>query len=590
MAIRDESRWGEWAWLWREMRPYAWYQLASLACIITSTSVGLIQPLLVKWLVDEILPNRRWGALGVLTGLLLACGIGRSLLMSLGQLVSMLAVKRMTFRTRLRFTRHVLSLSPEFHARNPVGDVQQRLERDVALVGDLGSDVLPSIVRVVVETSLALAVMTYLDWRLTSITVPLVVLFGYVRQRYRLVLQKGAENVREANGRESSLLQEMLTGVTQIQVLGAERRLLRSYARLGLRTARREVVQRKHELMFTTLSMSIIGIGVAVIVGYGGVRVFLGGLSLGGLVAFYGYIGTIFSPMSLAVGLYAQVIRVRASVRRLMDIEQAPQVVADCPDPLPVAETPREIACVDVSFGYAPGQHVLRRVRFRARAGERIAIVGESGCGKSSLLRLFPRLYEPREGTVLLDGCDVRALPLGGLRRVISYVPQDPVLFQGTLLQNLRFAQPNATREEIEHAAWTACLTDVVDRLPLRWDTELGPMGSGLSGGEKQRLAITRALLQRRPILVLDEAASALDSATEHKLLSRLESWSASRIVIFVSHRLATAQWADRVVVLRRGEIVEDGHHDILYRPDTHYGALWRYIASRTEERAHESA
>jgi ABC-type multidrug transport system fused ATPase/permease subunit len=167
------------------------------------------------------------------------------------------------------------------------------------------------------------------------------------------------------------------------------------------------------------------------------------------------------------------------------------------------------------------------------------------------------------------------------VRRAVSFVPQEPILFHGTLYDNLRHGCPGATRHDMARAAWIACLTDVVSRLPNGWDTQLGPMGVGLSGGEKQRVAITRALLQRRPILILDEATSAIDAPTEHRILSRLERWCTGRIVIIVSHRLSAARWATRVVVMHRGEIAEDGTHETLYRPGTHYHALWQRADTR---------
>ncbi len=234
-----------------------------------------------------------------------------------------------------------------------------------------------------------------------------------------------------------------------------------------------------------------------------------------------------------------------------------------------------------VDAGKSVGMSTLRGIDFDARVGERVAVVGESGCGKSSLLKLIPRLYDASGGRIEIDGRDVRALRLRDLRRAVSFVPQDPILFHGTLYDNLRHGSPSATRHDMARAAWIACLTDVVSRLPNGWDTQLGPMGVGLSGGEKQRVAITRALLQRRPILILDEATSALDAPTEHRILSRLERWCTDRIVIIVSHRLSAARWATRVVVMHRGEIVEDGTHDSLYRPGTHYHALWQRAEHR---------
>jgi ABC-type multidrug transport system fused ATPase/permease subunit len=275
--------------------------------------------------------------------------------------------------------------------------------------------------------------------------------------------------------------------------------------------------------------------------------------------------------------MYSRLNRVRASVHRLMDIEQVPDALPENPAARPLSAPPRVLSCDNVSFGYEPVIETLRGIGLTFHAGERVALVGASGGGKSSLLKLIPRLYDPTGGCIALDGCDIRSLPLRDLRRTISVVPQDPMLFCGTIRENVRLGSLEATADELTQAAEIAGLTDVIQKLPAGWDTMLGPMGAGLSGGEKQRLAIARALVQRRPILVLDEATSALDAASEDRLLARLEPWCAGRTVIVVSHRPAVARWADRIVVLSDGKVIEDGSHDLLYRPGTCYYTLWQH-------------
>ena len=595
----DES--SEWRWLWREVRPFAPYQVASLFFMLSSSALGLAGPLLMKWMIDDILPNRRWGALTTATGLFFGVYVGRSLLGSFSGLVNMFGVQRIVLSVRTRILRVLQSRSAAFYGTHQVGDLVQRLERDVDMVSETGSTIVPSVVRMFVEILMTASAMIFLDWRLSSIVVPLLPLFACLRHRYRAILRKSSEEVRDATGKQSGLLNETLTGALQIQLLGAEHRFHRRYNWLNLRTIKKQVSQRKNELMFSLLTTSVIGLGTALIIGYGGSRVIAGTLSAGSLVAFYSYIGQIFSPMSTATELYARLTRVRASIKRLMELEDEPSAIADVTDAEPLTATPGLIVCTDVSFDYGRsnaaagangasgtpaaagtdagkniGMSTLRGIDFDARVGERVAIVGESGCGKSSLLKLIPRLYDTTAGRIEIDGRDVRALRLRDLRRAVSFVPQEPILFHGTLYDNLRHGSQSATRYDMARAAWIACLTDVVSRLPNGWDTELGALGVGLSGGEKQRVAITRALLQRRPILILDEATSALDAPTEHRILTRLERWCAGRIVIVVSHRLSAARWATRVVVMHRGEIVEDGTHDSLYRPGTHYYALWQ--------------
>lgn len=566
----------EWRWLWREVRPFWRYQIINLACILMFSVLSVAVPLIMKWVIDDVLPRKRWGALAVASGLFFGFYVGRVLLGSVGSLINGLGVQRLIFSLRTRLLEHLQSLPAAFHGQRPVGDLVQRLERDVVVVGELGSDVMPALMRMTAESIMTVTAMVILDWRMSCIVAPLLPLFAYVRRRYRDVLRRCAEDVREASGRQSSLLNEILTGAVQVQLLGAERRLLRRYARLNLLTMKQQRRQRQNEAVYTLLEMSVIALGTALIIGYGGARVITGAMTAGTLVAFYGYIGNMFSPMYTAVELYARMHRVRASIRRLIDLEQEPNAIRDAPGAVPLAHPPRSVVCRSVSFDYAPDKPGLRQVDFEAKIGERVAIVGESGGGKSSLLKLIPRLYDAHAGGMEIDGGDVRRLQLRSLRAAISFVPQDPILFQGTLRDNVRHGCPTATADDIVHAAWVACLTDVLDRLPKGWDTELGPMGAGLSGGERQRVAITRALLQRRPVLILDEATSALDPATEHLFLSRLGAWCDGRLVITAGHRPSAARWADRVVVVHRGQIVEHGTHEELLRPGTQYYALWQ--------------
>jgi ATP-binding cassette subfamily B protein len=586
----------EWRWLWRQILPYIHYEIGSLVLVLLANAVSLTSPLLMKWLIDKILPQHAWRELLIVTALFFGVSIGGNALRSAGSLIAARGVMQCAYQLRRRLLGQLVGLPAAFYSKHPVGDLVQRAESDVSLVADLGSDLLPSVVNMVVQTSMTIAIMIALDWRLTIIALPLAPLFEYLRHRYRTILRKSSEDVREASGVQSNLLNELLTGMTQIQLLGAERRMARGYARLNLRSQRARWRQRKNELMFSFTAMTVVALGSALILGYGGARVMNGQLTAGSLVAFYSYIGGIFAPLSMATELYARLNRVRASVRRLLEIENAPNEIRDRPDATPLIERPRLIVCTGATFRYdrangpeagsgagGAGSDVateidtpaLDRADFDAHAGERVAIVGASGCGKSSLLKLLPRLYDVDDGRIEIDGRDVRSLQLRTLREAISFVPQEPILFQGSLRENLRHGCPTASAEDLDRVIRIACLTDVVNRLPEGLKTKLGPMGAGLSGGEKQRVAIARAILQDRPIVILDEATSALDARTERRLLARLKSWCRDRIVIVVSHRLAASKWADRVVVFDAGRVIEDGSHTVLFQPGSFYFDLW---------------
>jgi ABC-type multidrug transport system fused ATPase/permease subunit len=578
----------EWRWLWTQLRPYIHYAIGSLVLVLLATALWLVSPLLMKWLIDVILPQRAWRALVLVTLLFFAAISGGNVMRASASLVATRGVLKCTHQLRRRLLGHLIGLPAAFYAKHPVGDLVQRAETDVSLVADLGSDLLPGVVNLVVQTGMTIAIMVMLDWRLTLMLLPLTPLFEWLRRRYRTILRQNSEDLRGASGMQSSLLTELITGIIQIQLLGAERRMARNYARLNLRSQRARWTQKRNEVLFSVLVTTVIALGSAIIIGYGGARVMNGELTAGTLVAFYSYIGTIFAPLSMATELYARVNRVRASIRRLLDIERMPNAIRDRPDATPLIGRPRLIVCTGVTFRYDPDKPALDRTDFDARAGEPVAIVGASGCGKSSLLKLLPRLYDVEEGRIEIDGHDIRGLQLRTLRAAISFVPQEPILFQGTLRENLRHGCPTASAEDLHRAIDIACLTDVVHRLPDGLMAHLGPMGGGLSGGEKQRVAIARAILQDRPIVILDEATSALDARTEQRLLGNLRRWCADRIVIVVSHRLTAPQWADRAVVFDAGRVIEDGSHDGLFQPGTFYFDLWdsagRSLAASSEE------
>lgn len=570
----------ELGWFFRENRPFLPNHGATVVCIGVSCALAFVQPLLMKWLIDDILPNQRWGAVIVAAGLMVAASVGRTTTLAWGVFISALSVRRMTCGLQLRLVRRVQSLSAEFHTTHAVGDLVQRLEKDVDVVREF-AETLPTFARMFLGTPMSVIAMFYLDWHLLVVVLPVLPISAYLRHRFRTAMRRSADRVREAHDRRSSLLQEMLTGAIQIQLLGAEHRLAREYRRESLRTMRLEILQRRNELVFTVVSSAIVALSVAAIVGYGGFRVLSGVLTVGGLVAFCAYVNSIFEPMNAAIGLFAQAVRVQASIDRLREIEETTDVVRDAPRAVPIAAIPRSVTYQDVSFEYGPHKQVLSGVDVHVRAGERLAIVGESGCGKSSLLKLVPRLYDATRGRVEIDNHDIRSLTLASLRRAISFVPQDPFLFQETLRANLRYGSRDATPDEMRQAIWTACLDEVIENLPQGLDTKLGRMGAGLSGGERQRVAIARALLQQRPILILDEAFSALDSATEHRLLARLVGWSQGRILIVVSHRLLTTQWADRVVVMRDGKIADTASPDPSRREPAHRSVVSRPANSR---------
>jgi ABC-type multidrug transport system fused ATPase/permease subunit len=303
----------------------------------------------------------------------------------------------------------------------------------------------------------------------------------------------------------------------------------------------------------------IIVLGMAGVLCYGGYQVITGTLTAGGLVAFYGYTLQLFVPLYGVVDIYSKLQRAGASVRRLMEIMNADAILRDLPGAVILEpDTSGAIELKEVCFNYHPERPVLNAVSLRVNPGERLAVAGTSGNGKSTIARLVARLYDARAGSVLVEGVDVRNIKLKSLRSAVVFVPQEPVLFDVTLRDNLLYGNPEATQDELERVTKLAQLETLIHRLPKGLDEPLGPRGNRLSGGERQRVALARALLQHPKILILDECTSALDELTEKRLLKGLDQYLQDVTTIIISHRPYPTNWATRVVHLNYGQISDD--------------------------------
>jgi ABC-type multidrug transport system fused ATPase/permease subunit len=564
-------------WIIRQLRPFARLHVFSFLCISVGSGTALADPLIMKWLIDKILPARQWHLLPIAAGCFFAAYLLQLALFWTATLATFRAVQRMILRIRIDLLEHLQQLAADYHEQTAVGDLLFRMEQDVEQVGELGGDIVPNALRLVLMTILVFGAMVWLNWRLTCLILPLMPVFLIVHQRYENALQVCSEAVQEHSGKRSALLQEVLAAVLQIQLLGRERAQLRRFAKAAA-TAFRSGLQRELSAMrFSMATMVVVVFGITVILAYGGREVMLGTFTIGGLVAFYSYLAGLFGPLGGAVELYSRLHRVSASIRRILEIEHAIPTVQNRPGARPLPKTVRgAISLREVTFGYATGATALDGINIEVMPGDRIAIVGPSGSGKSTIAKLATRLYEIDHGAILLDGTDIRDIELRSLRSAISLVPQDPLLFCGSLRENLLLGNPQAGLAELEEAANIAQLMPLIRAREDGWDQQLSYSGKGLSGGERQRVALARAILQHRPILILDEATSALDAPTEAAFLRALKDSFPSRTTLIISHREAVARWADRVIVLNEGRVLEQGDHTELNREGKLYYRLWR--------------
>jgi len=564
-------------WLVRYARPLRFLLVADLLCMIVGSALSLLDPLVVKWLIDVALPSHTLRP--VLLGTLIFCLI---FVASLGinylaSFLSCLVTQKMVFRIRMSVLRRLHVLPAQCRRDFQVGDTLYRIEQDVDRVAELSGDILPLTIQMAIMGVMVLVTMAVLNWHLTLLVAPMLPIFYLLQHTYAGRLKEAADNAQYQSGRVNAFLQEHLAGLMQLQLLNRTSTQVGKFARLTAKGAQLQVKQRATEMAFGAASVSAIVLGVGLILGYGGYEVTRGLLTVGGLVAFYGYIFRLFAPVSIAIDLQSRFQRVGASIRRIVEMTN-PQPTSEVRgNAVPLrSDIKPELEFRSVCFSYERDRAILRNMSFRIEPEETVALVGLNGSGKSTIGLLATGLYTPDAGSILVGGSDTQELGGRSLRATISLVPQDPILFDETIRGNLLYGNPLATSSDLDEVAALTQLDLVIRRLPRGFDEPLGPLGARLSGGEKKRLALARTLLQQPRILIVDEITSSLDAPSATALLHGLEHFRRSRTLVVVSHRPSTILWADRILVVEDGAIADSGKHADLTLRCQAYRRIWQ--------------
>jgi ABC-type multidrug transport system fused ATPase/permease subunit len=565
------------SWLVRYLRPLLSLVIADLACMIVGSGLSLLDPLVVKWLIDIALPKRDLRL--VLLGTLVFCAVYLASLGTnyLASFVSCLLTQRMVFRIRVSLLRQIHALPAHRHEQSQVGDTLYRLEQDVDRVAELSGDILPLTIQMVLMGIMVLVTMGILNWHLTVLVAPMLPIFYLLQRRYAAKLKDAADQVQSQSGKINAFLQEHLAGMMQLQLLNRTGTQARKFARFAAKGAQLQIQQRATEMAFGGASVSVIVLGMGLILGYGGYEVTRGALTVGGLVAFYGYVFRLFAPVSIAIDLQSRLQRVGASIRRIEEITDRRQQPDGRVNTVPLRRDIKpDLEFRSVWFAYNEDRPVLRDMSFRVEAEETVALVGLNGSGKSTIGLLATRLYDPDAGSILVGGKDIQDVDRRSLRTSITLVPQDPFLFDETIRENLLHGNPHATSSDLDMVAALTQFDRVLQRLPRGLDEPLGPLGCRLSGGERKRLALARTLLQQPRILIVDEITSSLDAPSAAGLLDGLDVFRRARTLVVVSHRPATILWADRILVVDEGAIVDSGKHpELLVRCEA-YRRIWQ--------------
>ena len=562
--------------------------------MIVGSGLSLLDPLVVKWLIDVALPKRDLRL--VLLGTLVFCAVYLASLAInyLGSFVSCLLTQKIVFRIRVSLLRQIHTLPTQGQEQSHVGDTLYRIEQDVDRVAELSGDILPLTIQMVLMGVMVLVTMGILNWHLTVLVAPVLPIFYLLQRRYAAKLKDAADQVQSQSGKINAFLQEYLAGMMQLQLLNRMGTQARKFARLAAKGAQLQIRQRATEIAFGGACVSVIVLGMGLILGYGGYEVTRGALTVGGLVAFYGYVFRLFAPVSIAIDLQSRLQRVGASIRRIDEITDSQQKTEGRVNTTPLRQDIMpELEFRSVWFAYTKERPVLREMSFRVEAEETVALVGLNGSGKSTIGLLATRLYEPNAGSILIGGRDIHNVDRRNLRAYITLVPQDPILFDETIRQNLLYGNPGATSCDLDAVAALTQFDRVLQRLPRGLDEPLGPLGNSLSGGERKRLALARALLQQPKILIVDEITSSLDAPGAAGLLEGLDLFRHRRTLVVVSHRPATILWADRILVVENGVIGDSGKHRELLDRCKAYRRIWQFqdhdIPSRSSLSVNES-
>jgi ABC-type multidrug transport system fused ATPase/permease subunit len=525
--------------------------------MIFASLLALLTPLILRWLIDEILPRKETGLLVGAAVLIFLSYQGRTVLASAGNYLTLYAVQKMVLRLRMDVLRQIDRLCADYYENTAPGAVMYSLNEPIEEVAYFGSDLLPAILRLILTTIFTIVTMSVLSPVLTLTILPLVPVFLVVRQRFRKRLSEGSDSLQKDLIAWNAFLEEHISSILSIQLLGRQKYQERMAFRLQAQTTRSYVALFMSGAWLTIWTSLAVVLAMSAVIGYGGWSVLAGSLSLGSLVAFYSFVTQLFDPLSGAAELYARAQKTFASIRRLRTVFALRPSVTESPRCLDFPKEHSELEFKAVEFGYGR-KTTLFVPSLRIATGEKIAVIGENGAGKSTLARLIPRVYDVSQGAIYVGGQDIRKIGLKSLREAICYLPRDPVLFDGTISSNLLFVRPGASDREVQTALHLADLDNLASSLLRGIHQRIGPDGCQLSGGQRQRLAIARALLQRPQILILDEATSCLDPASEAVILHNVLKHLSASTLIVVSHRASTVAAFSRILVLSAGRIVED--------------------------------
>lgn len=558
------------------MKPYMGMLIGGFISLILVGILGLLVPWLFKFLIDEVLIGGNEIILNYIAG-------GAILLYFLkgvfnyGQkyLISGLS-QHVIVDLRKDLYQHLQKLSLSFFERQRTGDLMSRITNDVNVIQNSLTQGLANLVLQPLMIIGIVGFLLYIDWKLALVSFIVIPLVSYAISKFGFKMRSVSTKIQNEMSNVTNILQETLSAVRIVKAFNNEEKEIQKFSKANDRTLEENLKGVQLEATITPVVELIIAMGSAAFLWYGGHKVLRGVMTTGELITFIGYIGLLISPINILTKSYNLLQKGIGASERIFNLLSVDERVEEKEDAIEMPPIKGEVVFDDVSFSYKEDEEVLKDINLKANPGEMVAFVGHSGAGKTTLVNLIPRFYDVDEGEILIDGVNLKDVKLDSLRKQIGIVPQETVLFKGTVAENIAYGAEHKSREEIIEAAKKANAHQFISGFKHGYDTEVGERGVSLSGGQKQRISIARALLTDHKILILDEATSSLDLQSESLIQEALERLIKDRTTFVIAHRLSTVINSDKIIVLEEGSIVEEGTHDELIDKNGYYYNLYK--------------